>query len=93
MNVSLTPQLENLIHEKVESGYYNNASEVVREALRLLEERDQNIAWLRTQLAIASEQMERGELIEVNETFWEDLDREVDLQIARGHVPSSDVQP
>lgn len=41
MNVSLTAHLEELIQEKVASGRYGNASEVVREALRLLEERDQ----------------------------------------------------
>lgn len=40
MNVSLTPQLEELVRNKVETGLYNSASEVVREALRLLEERD-----------------------------------------------------
>lgn len=41
MNVSLTSELERFVSEKVESGRYNSASEVVREALRLLEERDQ----------------------------------------------------
>ena len=40
MNVNLTPQLESLIKEKIASGFYNSASEVVREALRLLEEQD-----------------------------------------------------
>ena len=40
MHVSLTPQLEELVRKKVESGLYNSASEVVREALRLLAERD-----------------------------------------------------
>ncbi len=40
MNVSLTPQLETYIKQKVEKGMYNSVSEVVREALRLLEERD-----------------------------------------------------
>ncbi|MEN6437498.1 MAG: type II toxin-antitoxin system ParD family antitoxin [Syntrophobacter sp.] len=40
MNVNLTPQLEKLIKEKVASGLYNSASEVVREALRLMEEQD-----------------------------------------------------
>ncbi len=40
MNVSLTPQLEDLIKKKVESGLYGSASEVIREALRLLDERD-----------------------------------------------------
>lgn len=41
MNVSLTPELEKLIHRKVETGRYLSASEVVREALRLLEKHDQ----------------------------------------------------
>jgi antitoxin ParD1/3/4 len=41
MNISLTPHLEDLVKGKVESGFYNSASEVMREALRLLEERDQ----------------------------------------------------
>ncbi|MGB9234206.1 MAG: type II toxin-antitoxin system ParD family antitoxin [Terriglobales bacterium] len=41
INVNLTPQLEGLIREKVSSGRYNSASEVVREALRLMEAQDQ----------------------------------------------------
>ncbi len=40
MNVNLTPQLEQMVRAKVESGRYSSASEVVREALRLMEERD-----------------------------------------------------
>ena len=40
MNISLTPQLEKLVKSKVESGLYGSASEVMRDALRLLEERD-----------------------------------------------------
>ena len=38
LNINLTPQLEKLVRQKVESGRYNSASEVVREALRLMEE-------------------------------------------------------
>jgi len=37
LNINLTPQLEKLVRQKVESGRYNSASEVVREALRLME--------------------------------------------------------
>jgi len=40
MNISLTKQLEELVKNKVKSGLYGSASEVMREALRLLEERD-----------------------------------------------------
>ena len=40
MNVSLTPTLEAFVRRKVDSGLYNHASEVMREALRLLVERE-----------------------------------------------------
>ncbi|SFM30132.1 MULTISPECIES: type II toxin-antitoxin system ParD family antitoxin [Rugamonas] len=41
MNINLTPQLEEMVRQKVVSGLYTSASEVVREALRLMEEKDQ----------------------------------------------------
>ena len=44
MNVSLTPELDNFVASKVGSGRYNSASEVVREALRLLEDHDRTRA-------------------------------------------------
>ena len=40
MNVNLTPALEKLVQKKVKTGRYNSASEVVREALRLMEQHD-----------------------------------------------------
>ena len=41
MNVSLTPELESIVKFKVETGLYNSASEVLREGLRLLQQRDE----------------------------------------------------
>ena len=41
MNVSITPELEQLVNTKVNSGMYQSASEVIREGLRLLAERDE----------------------------------------------------
>ena len=65
MNVSLTPELEDLIHEKVKSGMYHSASEVVREALRLLKERDAlrdlRLEEIRREVRAGLEQIERGE--------------------------------
>ena len=55
MNVSLTPELEALVQILVETGGYQSASEVVREALRLLWEREdaKQLAWLRDAVAKA----------------------------------------
>jgi antitoxin ParD1/3/4 len=68
MNVNLTPELEALVQRKVASGLYNNQSEVVREALRLLAEQDRlreaHVADLRKALADGLAQAERGELLD-----------------------------
>ena len=73
MNVSLTPELEQLIHEKVETGLYLSASEVVREALRLLQERDNfqamKYAELRREIHVGIDQADRGELVDGPEVF------------------------
>jgi len=65
MNVSLTKELEEFVNRKVASGRYTSASEVVREALRLLEERDRlrqvRLEELRRDLAVGMEQLDRGE--------------------------------
>jgi antitoxin ParD1/3/4 len=60
MNVSLTPELERLISDKVDSGLYQTASEVVREALRLLKERDQEREALRADVRAGFDQLARG---------------------------------
>ena len=68
MNINLTPELERLVQEKVASGLYNNHSEVVREALRLLVERDKQreaqLDGLRNALAEGLAQADRGELLD-----------------------------
>ncbi len=64
MNVSLTPELERLVDEKVKSGLYQTASEVVREALRLLNTRDEQLERLRTSVQAGFEQIDRGKATE-----------------------------
>jgi antitoxin ParD1/3/4 len=68
MNVNLTPELEALVQRKVQSGLYNNQSEVVREALRLLEAqdriRDAHTVRLQEALADGLAQADRGELLD-----------------------------
>ena len=94
MSVTLTPQLEARIRERVASGHYTDASEVVEEALRLLEEREQaQLEHLRSLLEEALEEERRGELIDFTPEFMEDLDRRVKEALLRGDEPAPDVCP
>jgi len=64
MNISLPQQLEAWVNERVKSGMYQSASEVVREALRLLREQEElkllRVQELRRQLQVGVDQLERG---------------------------------
>ena len=68
MNVSLTPELEGMINTKVASGMYGSASEVVREGLRLIQQRDEmrekKLAALRADIQLGLDDLEAGRVID-----------------------------
>lgn len=93
MNISLTPRLEAMIREKVESGLYNNSSEVVREALRLMEQEDAlKRERLRAAIAIGMDEIARGEGVEYTPELMADVDREVDRMVRDGDALDPDVR-
>ena len=66
MHISLTPELESRIKSRIESGLYNNASEVIREALRFMDTHEDwiheiKVAHLREQLKAGVDQLDQGE--------------------------------
>jgi antitoxin ParD1/3/4 len=79
MNVSLTPELERRVDERVETGLYTSASELVREALRLFfqfdEARQREIEDLNRKIAIGLKQLDGGEGIPAEQARRESLDR------------------
>ena len=81
MNVDLTPELELLVQNKVQSGRYNSASEVVREALRLMEQKDEvrsiQLQELRNRIDKGLAQAERGEGVD-GEVFLQGLIDDLD---------------
>lgn len=75
MNVSLTPEFEEFIQDRVRSGRYHSASEVVREALRLLEDQDEvrrlRLDEIRKRIAAGLASLEKGQGIPGDEAFDE----------------------
>jgi antitoxin ParD1/3/4 len=86
MNVHLTPELENLVQNKVKTGRYNSASEVVREALRLFEQRERirelHLVDVRRKIDEGWASLVRGEAVDGHE-FFAALERKEKEQMAR----------
>ncbi len=92
MNVSLTPELAERIRSTVATGRYNNASEVVRAALRLLEEYDRDDAF-RAAVAEGHEEAERGELIPYTPDLFEEVKARTREDKRKGHPVNPLVLP
>jgi antitoxin ParD1/3/4 len=84
MNIHLTPELEQLVHGKVQSGRYNSASEVVREALRLMEERDLRREEIRKQIAQGLMSLQQGKGVD-GEAVFARIEAELDGLEQAGH--------
>ena len=80
-NINLTPEQDAFVSEILEAGEYQNASEAIRDAVRLLQQRRREDALklkvLRSQLKAGVEALKRGEFVEVDEVdlvhYLEDL--------------------
>ena len=84
MNVSLTPVLETYVEDKVKSGTFSSASEVVRAGRRLLQEHDAahaaRLEGLRADVQLGSEQLRRGQTKQGSEVF---------VRVLARHQPTS----
>ena len=84
MNISLTPELEQLVTRKVKSGMYHSASEVIREGLRLLKEQDDmrqsRLNQLRTEVEIGAEQIKRGQYTDYDVENLQPLVEEIQVE-------------
>ena len=89
MNINLTPELEQLVHSRVKSGRYNSASEVVREALRIMEQKDEvrtiQLAALRSRMDQSLAEADRCETTD-GELFMRSLIDDLDGREAKRKV-------
>ena len=77
MNVSLTPELEKWVQDKVQSGLYGSSSEVVRDALRILyqfeQERVRKLSSLQSEIQIGLEQLKAGKSKKLDDSLIEGI--------------------
>jgi antitoxin ParD1/3/4 len=88
MDVTLTPELEQYVNEKVQSGMYPSVSEVVREGLMLLRKRDETdrikLEKLRQAIQIGIDELDRGEGVPLTDELMEEIKAEGRKRLAEG---------
>jgi putative addiction module CopG family antidote len=89
MPIELSPQTEALIRDKVEQGLYANANEAIAAAVRLLDEYDRRLTYLRQAISAG----EPGEALPWTPELMDQLSREAEEMHHRGETPDPDVCP
>lgn len=92
MQIVLSPQAEERIRRQVASGAYHDASEVVEEALRLLED-PHRFATFKAAVDQGFAELDRGEGIPLTPELLEDIRRTARELASQGRVPAPDVRP
>jgi antitoxin ParD1/3/4 len=80
MNIQLKPEQEKFIQEKIASGEYSNADDVISQAFKLLEIRERKIKELKDKIAVGTEQIAKGQVTD-GEIIFERLQEKIN-QIA-----------
>jgi antitoxin ParD1/3/4 len=93
MSIHVPADLEESIRQKVDSGQYDDPSEVIRAAMRLLDKRDRRLQELRAMVAEGLASIERGEGREWTPELMEEIEREADDMIRLGIPPDPNVCP
>jgi antitoxin ParD1/3/4 len=92
MSVMLNSELEAKIQERIASGRYSDASEVVADAVQRLEEHER-LEHSRALLEVGRQDELRGDRVTVTPELFEEIDRRVEERFRRGDEPNPNVCP
>ena len=93
MHVNLSPELEDFINSKVASGFYDNATEVIRDALWRMQNEEAGVAAWHAAIAKGDAQLDRGEGIVYTPALLDQLTHEALKSLHNGSPMDADVLP
>jgi antitoxin ParD1/3/4 len=93
MHINLSPEIEQYLQFKVGSGFYSNASEVVRDAIRRMREDDERLEKLRAAVQIGDKQLDQGEGLVYSNSRLETITEKAFINAGNGKKVGSDVTP
>jgi antitoxin ParD1/3/4 len=93
MHVNLSPEMEGFIQGKVASGFYGNATEVIRDAIRRMQAEETRIAAWQAALRRGDDQLDRGEGIPYSANTLNDITTSARSAMHSGQPMDPDVLP
>jgi antitoxin ParD1/3/4 len=93
MHINLTKEMESYLQAKVNGGFYSNASEVIRDAIRRMREEDEKLEALRAAVRVGDEQLDRGEGQPYTPELLDSMTEAARQGAKQGRKVGSDVTP
>ena len=93
MHVNLSPEMEGFIKSKVSGGFYGNATEVIRDAIRRMQAEERRIADWQAAIRKGDEQLDRGEGIAYDAEALNDITKSAVDAMSSGKPIDPDVLP
>ena len=93
MHINLSPEMETFIKGKVASGYYGNATEVIRDAIRRMQAEEGRVTAWQAAIKVGDEQLERGEGVPYNADALSDITQSAIGAMRSGKATDPDVLP
>ena len=93
MHVNLSPEMEGFIKTKVATGFYGNATEVIRDAIRRMQAEESRLAAWQAAIKIGDDQLDRGEGIVYTPQTLNDITQSAVSAMHRGTPMDADIVP
>jgi antitoxin ParD1/3/4 len=93
MHVNLSPEMEGFIKTKVASGFYGNATEVIRDAIRRMQAEENRVAAWQAAIKVGDDQLDRGEGIAYTAETLNDITQSAIRTMHSGAPMDPDVFP
>ena len=93
MHVNLSPEMEGFIKTKVATGFYGNATEVIRDAIRRMQAEESRLAAWQAAIKIGDDQLDRGEGIAYTPETLNDITQSAVSAMHRGTPMDADIVP
>ena len=93
MHVNLSSEMESFIKGKVSSGFYGNATEVIRDAVRRMQAEEDRVKALHAAIAVGQAELDRGEGIPYTPELMEEIWQEARANLRSGKPIHPDVLP